>query len=155
MPAEPELVEQDHPNVRLIFVAVVAIVTIVAVVIGGLVQLFNSTMRAEVQRKQLEPVSSVLRDVYAAEQAKLNRYQWTDQKAGILRIPIERARQLVLSEYALFALASPERVSAPNQTSAGSELAASATATAASGSATAASAPKRGEPVPSTREGDR
>jgi hypothetical protein len=66
----------------------------------GLEQLFTSTVRAEIRRKQLEPVSAMLREVQAEEQGKISRYQWVDQKAGVLRIPIDRARQLVLSDYA-------------------------------------------------------
>jgi hypothetical protein len=92
--------EQDRPNVRLIVIAVIAILTIICILIVGLVELFDWTLRAEIRRKQLEPVSTLLRDVRADEQAKLNRYQWIDEKAGVVRIPLSRAKQLVLSDYA-------------------------------------------------------
>lgn len=92
--------ERDSPNTRLIVIAVIAILTIISVVVYGLVELFTWTLRAEVRRKQLEPVSTLLRDVRAEEQAKLNRYQWIDPKAGIVRIPLERAKQLVILDYA-------------------------------------------------------
>jgi hypothetical protein len=94
------LVEDDVPNVRVIGVAVVVILSLVVAIVVGLGQLFSASVRDEIKRKQLVPENSVLRAARAEEQAKLNRTQWVDQRAGIVRIPLGRARALVLEDYA-------------------------------------------------------
>lgn len=50
-------------------------------------------------RLQVSP-SQDLRDMHAAEDAILNNYGWEDQQAGVVRIPIDRALQ-VLAERGL------------------------------------------------------
>lgn len=56
-------------------------------------------VRAERTKKNAVPdvarVSTQLR-----ERSRLERYQWVDRKAGVLRIPVERAAELVLADYA-------------------------------------------------------
>lgn len=45
---------------------------------------------------QLQTESTTDLDKYrAAEEAKLNSYAWIDKQAGIIRIPIERAMDLI------------------------------------------------------------
>jgi hypothetical protein len=39
-----------------------------------------------------------LKALRAAEDAQLNGYGWVDRRAGVVRIPIERALELVVSE---------------------------------------------------------
>jgi hypothetical protein len=41
-----------------------------------------------------------LADLHAHEQAEAHSYGWVDQKAGIVRLPIERAMELVVEENA-------------------------------------------------------
>ena len=57
-------------------------------------------MREEIENKLLRPESAQLRQLRADEEAKLTRYQWVDQKKGVVRVPLDRARELVLSEWA-------------------------------------------------------
>jgi hypothetical protein len=57
------------------------------------------SVREEVEHKILKPESAQLRQLRADEEAKLSRYQWLDQKSGVLRIPLDRARELVLAEW--------------------------------------------------------
>ncbi len=39
-----------------------------------------------------------LRDLRAAEEGLLNEYSWVDEQNGVARIPIERAKELLLHE---------------------------------------------------------
>ena len=41
----------------------------------------------------------VLRELRAEEQGKLSRYQWVNRKDGVVRIPLDRARELTLVAY--------------------------------------------------------
>jgi len=45
-------------------------------------------------RLQTAPADD-LRNLRAAEQTRLTTYGWVDRKAGVVRIPIERAKELV------------------------------------------------------------
>jgi len=45
-------------------------------------------------RLQTAPADD-LRNLRAAEQTRLTTYGWVDRKAGVVRVPIERAKELV------------------------------------------------------------
>lgn len=49
---------------------------------------------AEARRKALQ-------DMQATEAAQASSYGWVDQKAGIVRLPIERAMELTVRHYAV------------------------------------------------------
>ena len=68
-------------------------------------EIFYWTLRKEIQRKQLAPSNAILMATRAQEQNQLIRYQWVKKSDGILRIPLERARGLVVADYARAALA--------------------------------------------------
>lgn len=99
---DPDEVDPDRaldksgPGANTPFMAFIAVLMLIAAAMVGLFELCRSTVAAEVERKQLAPVSSLLRAAWVEEQGKLSRYQWINQKAGILRIPLERAKDLVL-----------------------------------------------------------
>ena len=84
---------------------------IVAVMVGmrWMFNYFSATQQlgppaspfAEIQTAPRGPVLQVhpaweLRDLRQGEKDKLNSYGWVDQKAGIVRIPIDRAMDLLV-----------------------------------------------------------
>ena len=81
--------------------------TCLCVLVGLLVvnEIFYWTLRKEIQRKQLAPSNAILTATHAQEQNQLTRYQWIKRSDGILRIPLERAKGLVVADYARSALA--------------------------------------------------
>jgi hypothetical protein len=94
----PAAAEADKPRSALIFAAVVATAIILVALLAGINELFDHTMRSTVSRQQLDVPSSQLRDLRAKEAARLTRYQWVNKTTGELRIPVDRAAQLVLAE---------------------------------------------------------
>ena len=80
-------------------VIVISTLALLTGIVIGVSQIFRSVFNHEVSTKQLEHQGSELRELRAEEQAKLSRYQWVNQKDGVVRIPVARARELTLREY--------------------------------------------------------
>ena len=93
------MAEHDNPKNSRIFAIIIATVASLIVVVLAIVQFFNIALRDEIEEKVLSRRSSLLRDLRAMEQAKLSRYTWVDQKAGIVHIPVDRAAELVLRDW--------------------------------------------------------
>jgi len=106
--------ESSDVNVRgVVWAGVALAVTALVVQVGLYFQLRLLATRAE----RLEPVppsfapatehvpppeprlqtapADDLRNLRAAEQTRLTTYGWVDRKAGVVRVPIERAKELV------------------------------------------------------------
>ena len=63
-------------------------------------EIFYWTLRNEIQRKRLGPTNAILAATRAREQLLLTQYQWVKKSDGIVRIPVKRAANLVIAEYA-------------------------------------------------------
>ena len=88
--------EADNPKTTFLFLFILgAVVALIAMVLG-VQHYFDGAVRDEISRKVLQPESSALRLLRSEELAKLTHYQWADQKSGVVRLPVERAWQLVL-----------------------------------------------------------
>lgn len=81
---------------RVAFAAALLLGTAAAAI--GLWQYTEFRLQDEVERKVSTRPSPELEALRAEEEARLGRYQWVDRKAGIVRIPIERALELTLRE---------------------------------------------------------
>ncbi|WP_437795671.1 hypothetical protein [Sorangium sp. So ce693] len=91
--------EADRPNNSLIFVIVIATLFSIVAVVLFVNEIFKSTMEHEISSKVLEPPNSALRGLRAMEQERLSRYQWADEKKGVVRIPVDQAVALTLKDY--------------------------------------------------------
>ncbi|WP_437277315.1 hypothetical protein WME90_39695 [Sorangium sp. So ce375] len=91
--------EADRPNNSLIFVIVIATLFSIVAVVLFVNEVFKSTMEHEISTKVLEPPNSTLRGLRATEKERLGRYQWADEKKGIVRIPVDQAVALTLKDY--------------------------------------------------------
>ncbi len=98
-PEAPERGEQDRPQTAFIFVFVVLSVFVLIGVVLAVDQFFMVSVREEIDLKVNAAENPALRQLRADEQTRLTRYQWVDQRNGVLRIPLERARELVLAEW--------------------------------------------------------
>lgn len=96
---EHEHAEADRPNNTLIFVIVVATLLSLVVTVLFVNEIFKATMEREISSKVLEPPSSALRGLRAMEQERLSRYQWANEKDGVVRIPVDQAVTLTLKAY--------------------------------------------------------
>lgn len=93
------LAEDDRPNLRAIIIWFVGIVLSVVAAVIFIHEYFGIHMRKEIAQKVLSAENPVLRDLRAQEHASLSKYQWVDKKAGVVRIPVERAQELVLRDW--------------------------------------------------------
>lgn len=119
--AEMGFDRSEVQTVPVVVVTVVIVGFIVAVCIGCAIY-YNSFRDAQVERLQLEPVSQDYLDLQAREQKHLNSYGTIDKAAGIVRVPIEKAMDLVVAESApgakwkfptnVYAVKKPEDVAA-------------------------------------------
>jgi hypothetical protein len=91
--------EQDRPRIKMIAAIVASTLALLFGVVVGANEIFRSVFNHEISSKQLEHQGSELRELRAEEQAKLSRYQWVNRKEGVVRIPLDRARELTLTAY--------------------------------------------------------
>ena len=99
-PVPAEAAEGDNPRTTFIFLFVLVAAFVLTGIVLAVDQFFEISVREEIENKLLRPESAQLRQLRADEEAKLTRYQWVDEKKGVVRIPLDRARELVLSEWA-------------------------------------------------------
>lgn len=91
--------EPDRPPTGLIFGTIAVGVVLVAGVVIGMNELYKHLFEAELSRKVYQYQGPELRELHAAEDAKLNHYQWLDAKHEALRVPLDRAKELTLAAY--------------------------------------------------------
>ena len=90
--------EKGEVNVRrVVFFAAVSIVVVAALLIFSL-DYFTAVKEELVQELVLEPQSATLRELRAREIEELSSYQLLDSAAGVYRIPVRRAMELVADE---------------------------------------------------------
>ena len=97
------MVQEDNiDSLTVGAVAVVgAIVTFVVIVLSAVC--FHQLQKAnEIFKSPLAGVTQVSR-VVTEQQAKLNRYHWVNQEAGIIAIPIDKAMEQALKELSVAA----------------------------------------------------
>jgi len=92
--------EADNPKTTFLFLFVIGSVVVLAGMVIAVDQFFHLAVREEISRKVLQHESTALRLLRSEEQARLTHYQWVDQKAGLVRLPVERAMALVLQDWA-------------------------------------------------------
>lgn len=83
-----------------VLVVTVAIVGFIVAVCVGCAIYYNSFRDAAVERIQLEPVSRDYLDLQAREAQQLGTYGKINKAAGTVRLPIEKAMELVVAESA-------------------------------------------------------
>lgn len=94
------MVEDDNlPTAKLIF-GFAAVLIFVAVVVTGVVSWINATYVVAEAEVSGDMVSPIRRNADAEATRLLQQYQVVDQDAGVYRIPIDRATQLILEENA-------------------------------------------------------
>lgn len=91
--------ESDRPRNGVIFGTIVAGLALVGGVLIGMNELYKHLFEAELDRKVYQYQGPELRELHAAEDAKLNHYQWVDSKHEVLRVPLDRAKELTLAAY--------------------------------------------------------
>jgi hypothetical protein len=95
---EGEAMRHDDPNVPVSVVVGLVGAILLFVAIVALQALFSSMQQAELQRKVYSQPNEALRQLRSEQLGTLGSYGFIDQAHGVVRIPIERAMELVVAE---------------------------------------------------------
>jgi hypothetical protein len=87
-----------EPRTRYIAVLGSLMLVLLVAVILGLQWYFDRIREHQIFVKVLEPVASDLRSLRAREDAELHSYRYIERAKGRVRIPIDRAMELLVSE---------------------------------------------------------
>ena len=89
-----------HQDTNTTVIAVAGLVGAVLLVIALVwLKSYFFLVRNQVEEKQVLTVDNPkLKDLHAREHEELTTYGWVDKEAGTVRIPIERAMELVAAE---------------------------------------------------------
>jgi hypothetical protein len=90
--------ETSEPRTGLIALIGFAMVVLLAVTIMGVEAYYDHVRDQQIFVKQLEPVSDDLRALRAREDTDLNSYRYIDRAKGVVRLPIDRAMDLLVEE---------------------------------------------------------
>lgn len=94
--------QEVHGETSALFIAGLGVVSFcgLLVCIGLLAVYFNQVSRAEIiQKRERTDVAREFRERSAGWNAELTTYGWVDENNGVVRIPLDRAIELVVQEY--------------------------------------------------------
>lgn len=81
----------------IFFLGLVSTLALVATLIVGM-DYFYARVDQKVYERYLSVVDPRLTELHASEDALLETYGWVDKGEGVVRVPVERAKELVLEE---------------------------------------------------------
>lgn len=91
---------RQEPRYGLVAVFGLGSVVIIAVLILGLVFLYDRYHEQQVYVKQQVPIWQDLKGLHAREDGELHSYGYVDKTKGVVRLPIDRAMDLLAKEAA-------------------------------------------------------
>ena len=116
--------DRSEPNVRAIAVFGGLTIVLLVAVILGLQFYYDRVLEQQVYVQVLAPESQLLTSLRNREDEELHSYRYLDRDKGIVRLPIERAIDLVAAEYAAGKLRYPtESVPVPPELAGGADVA--------------------------------
>jgi hypothetical protein len=96
---EPTEAEYDRPPSGPIVIIIIALLLLLVGVVVGVYEYFRQQIATEISSKVLSHQNTALRELRAMEEQRLSRYQWVNQKDGVVRMPLPRAMELTLKDY--------------------------------------------------------
>jgi hypothetical protein len=92
--------DRTEPRAKWIFGLGLAMVIVTGVLLIGVVVLYEWFRQTDYQELVANPIAEDLINLREREDAELNRHGYIDKNAGTVRISIQRAMDLLASEYA-------------------------------------------------------
>lgn len=90
---------RDEPNSGLIAIFAVGSIAALVLVFVGTQAYFNHSRDREIYQNVLKPVGQDLNDLRARENSQLHTYRVINKATGQVQLPIERAMELLATEY--------------------------------------------------------
>ena len=114
IPADPrEGFDRDEPSSGAIAGFAVGSLILLVLTIGAITQYFNHVWDEAVYEKVLAPPSEQLKEVRGRDDWNLSHYMYLDKNSGQVRIPIDKAMDLVLQDAAAGKTFYPAKATAP------------------------------------------
>jgi hypothetical protein len=101
--------EKGEPRMGLVAAAFGGLIVGLILVVLAVQAVYDHMREQQIYVKVLEPVSEDLRNLRAKEDGQLHSYQYIDRATGAVRIPVERAMELLEKEYAEGRLSYPTK----------------------------------------------
>ena len=92
--------DRTEPKMSAVALWGLAIIVALVGVIVVVQSYFDQVHERQVYRRVLDPVAESLIDVRSREVRRLHSYQYVDDPPGTVRLPIDRAMELIAAEYA-------------------------------------------------------
>jgi hypothetical protein len=116
IPADPrEGFDRDEPSAAAIVVFAVGSLVLLVLTIVAIQQYFDHIWNQAVYEKILAPPSEQLRAVRGRDDWNLTHYMFLDKPSGQVRIPIDRAMELVLEDAAAGKTFYPAKATVPKK----------------------------------------
>jgi hypothetical protein len=144
-PADPrDGFDRDEPSARAIFIFAISSLVLLVLTILAIQQYFDHIWTEAVYEKILAPPSEQLREVRGRDDWNLSHYMYMDKASGQVRIPVEKAMELVLQDAAAGKTFYPAKATVPKKEEPAVVVPApGAPATAAPGTPPPAAAPEK------------
>ncbi len=84
------------PNGKIAAFVAITVVGLVALIVGAS-ETYNKFVADEIHQTLSQP-NAALRKLQTEEKSKLSQYQWVNKNDGVVRIPTDRALELILKE---------------------------------------------------------
>ena len=98
MPAMDAGYEKSDTRGSRVFFGLILAVVLLVLIIVGLNIFYNMTEDEIVYENVLSQKNPRLQELRAEETKKLTSYAWVDSSKGIVRIPVDRAMELMVNE---------------------------------------------------------
>lgn len=105
--------DHSEPNAKVIVAFAIGSAILLIMTIMALQSYFNHIWEKAVYDKILAPPSNMLVQLHQREDWNLTHYGYLDKKAGVVRIPLDRAMELFSKEAAAGKLFYPAKDEAP------------------------------------------
>lgn len=116
IPADPrEGFDRDEPSAGAIAGFAIGSLILLVLTIGAIQQYFNHIWNEAVYEKVLAPPSELLRDVRGRDDWNLTHYMYMDKASGQVRIPVDRAMEILLQDAASGKTFYPAKATAPKK----------------------------------------
>jgi hypothetical protein len=116
IPADPrEGFDRAEPSVAAIFTFAAGSMILLVMTIFAIQQYFDHIWSEAVYEKILAPPSGQLRDVRGRDDWNLTHYMYMDKASGQVRIPVDRAMELMLQDAAAGKTFYPAKATMPKK----------------------------------------
>lgn len=116
IPANPrEGFDRAEPSAKAIAAFAIGSLLLLVLTIGAIQQYFDHIWNEAVYEKILAPPSELLHEVRGRDDWNLTHYMYLDKASGQVRIPVDRAMELVLQDAAAGKTFYPAKATAPKK----------------------------------------